>query len=145
RASGPEVGQLQAGGDELHHGSDGGRADTVARRLRAVDRQRPVHARGWQAVADVDDARNLADTGRDGTRRVIQPFRIGRRQPYLDRLALGRSGIGNAHLHVDARNAGHHAAQVVQDLVRRLALAPVDELVLDDANHVLGDVGAATL
>ena len=83
---------------------------------------------------------HLGDRAGDLLGVVVEPGRIGRRQLHLDRLAGRRAGFRHAHLDVDAGNAGHRDAQFVEDLVRRLALAPVDELVLDDADHVLGDV-----
>src|SRR5690606_15764341 len=58
-------------------------------------------------------------------------------KPDLYRLAGWRAGFRHTHFHVRPGNAGHGLAQVVEDQVCRLALAPVHELVLDHTDDVL--------
>ena len=142
-AGGAVFGQFEAGGHQLHGRADRARRDAVLGSLAAIDVERPVDAGRRQAVVDVDDARNRRQHRRDVAGRLVQVGRVGGRQAHLDGLAGRRTGFRHAHFDVDAGNAGHRRAQVGQHLMRGLALAPVDELVLDDADDVLGGFSAA--
>jgi hypothetical protein len=141
----PVLAELQPVRHQLHHGSDRGRADAVLRRLGAIDLERPVDAWRRQTVGNVDDARHLGNTRGNGAGLVVEPLRVDSRKPDLDRLAGWRPCFRHPDLDIDAGNAGHDAAQLSQDLVRRFALAPVDEFILDDADHIFRDILAAAL
>ena len=60
----------------------------------------------------------------------------------LDRLAGGRPGLGNRDLDVHPRNAHHRLAQIGKDGIGVLPFAPVDEFVLDRADHIGVDLVA---
>ena len=142
-AGGAEVGELEAVGDELHHAADGGGRDAVLRGAAAIDRELPVDAGGGQAVGDVDHVGDAAQRVGHAAGDVVEAGGIDGGELDLDRLAGRRAGGGHRDLDVGAGDAGHAGAELVEDGVGALALAPVDELVLDHADHVLGDVAAA--
>ena len=118
--------------------------DTVLGGLGAIDLQGPINAGRGQAIGNVDDARNLGKPAGDRAGVVVQAGRIDGGDTRLDRLSGWRACFGHPDLDLDAGNAAHDLAQIVEDLAGRLALAPIREFVLDDADDVFVDVLRAT-
>ncbi len=140
---GPVIGEFQAGCHELDDGTDRCRADAVAGSRRTLHLQLPVDTRRRQTVGDVDDFGHLAQFIGHPASNLGQMRRVGSRQFDLDRLAGRRTALGHLHLDLDAREAGHVGAEILEDFAGGLAFAPVDELILDHAHHIGRHVIAA--
>ena len=97
-----------------------------------------------QAVRDVDDAGHLGDCCRHCARLVVQPGRVDRRKlapGSACRSADRRRAPAPRHRRPECRPSRTRRSSRI--CVGRLALAPVDEFVLDDADDIFRNVVAA--
>src|SRR5262249_7206521 len=136
------VGDLQSVGDELNDLADGTDADAELCRLCLVDLQRPVDAGEGQAAVEVADRGVLRELRGDPLGGRSQCVGIVAGQLDLHGLAGGWSRLRGAYLDLDARDVRGDVADLVHQRVGWRTLLPVDELELNLADHVLGDVAA---
>ena len=128
--------QFQPRGDHLHHRPNRPWRGPIARRLATIHAQLPVDAGQGQAVRHVNHIRYRRDPARQIGRQIVQTSRIIRRKAQLNGFSGWRAGLGHRNLDIHAGNTDHGRAQIVEDLIGVLALAPVDEFILNDANRI---------
>ena len=126
----------------MHHGAHGTGGHAIARRCGAVDLQFPIDTGRRQATVDVNHIRYFSQAVRHLLCHGIQSGRVGGGQLDLNGFAGRRTRRRNRHFDIHTGDPHHRRPQIGQDGVGILAFPPVDEFILNDPDHIGGDIVA---
>ena len=132
----PVLADLDAIGDELHHGTDSRNAGIVAACFLAIDGDFPFDAGQGTAVLDILQVLLAVEEGANPADLLGQQVIIVRCQLQANVLAGGWPALKLADFHLDAANIGGALADFLEDFRRLAPFGVVGEFDLHDDQNV---------